>query len=321
MDKVKIFINSSNLTEDKMVETISIKSLSSKEKMQLILDAEEHVLRIKDGKKRYVKYVTELSRAFALAVPHEKAMEIKDEVGLFQAVKARLVKLSVERAIAEIDYDTAIRQIVSEALVTKEVIDIFDAAGLKKPDLSILSESFLAEVKSMKQKNVAVELLRKLLNDEIRIRLRKNIVMERKFSEMLGNTIKRYQSRAIETVEVIEELIKIAKDIQEAKNRGEELNLNEDEMSFYDALSTNKSAIDVMGNQKLAVIAVELLENVRKNTGVDWTERESVRARIRVMVKKILRKYKYPPDLEERAVQLVLEQASRICADLSEKEN
>ncbi|MBU1198881.1 MAG: type I restriction endonuclease subunit R [Nanoarchaeota archaeon] len=296
--------------------------VSPKEKMQLILDAEEHILnpKLKDGKKRYIKYVTELSKAFALAVPQPKAMEIKDEVGFFQAVKARLIKLTTDRAESGIDYDSAVKQIVSEAIVTKDVIDIFDAAGLKKPDLSILSESFLAEVRGMKHKNVAVELLKRLLNDEIRIRLRKNIVMERRFSEMLENAIRKYQNRAIETVEVIETLIEIAKRIEEAKKRGEELNLDEDEMAFYDALSTNKSAIDVMGNEKLAVIATELLEKIQKNVKIDWSERDSVKAKIRLMVKKILKRYKYPPDLQQKAIQLILEQAKRICKELAEKE-
>ena len=209
--------------------------------------------------------------------------------------------------------DTAIKQLVSRAVASTEVMDIFKAVGMERPDISILSEEFLAEVQNLKQKNLAFELLKKLLNDEIKARSRHNIVEARKFSEMLEQSIAQYQKRAITSAEVIEELIKLAKDIKKARKRGETLNLNEDELAFYDALSENESARDVMGDQQLCIIAHDLLEKVKSNVTIDWELREAARARIRVLVKRILRKYGYPPDLQKAATQLVLEQAEVLC--------
>ena len=275
----------------------------------LLRPAQEHILAQEDGKARLVQAVTELSRAFALAVPHEEAMRIRDDVGFFQAVRAVLSKgVPGERKTDE-DLDFAIRQIVSKAIASDEVVDLFAAAGLKKPDISILSDEFLAEVRGMPQRNLAVEMLQRLLNGEIRTRSRKNLVQARTFLEMLEQTVRRYQNRAIETAQVIEELIALAKEMREANTRGEALGLNEDEVAFYDALETNDSAVKVLGDETLMTIARELTETVRKNTTIDWAIRENVRAKIRVMVRRILRKHGYPPDKQEKATQTVLEQA------------
>lgn len=227
----------------------------------------------------------------------------------FQAVRASLVKRAPGEARTEEDLDHAVRQIVSRAVVSEGVVDIFAAAGLAKPDISILSEEFLAEVKGMPQRNLAVELLRKLLSGEIRTRRRKNVVQARSFSEMLEQSLRRYQNRAIQAAQVIEELIGLARDMREANARGEALGLTDDEIAFYDALEANDSAVKVLGDETLRLIARELVRTVRANVKTDWTLRENVRAQLRVLVKRILRKYGYPPDKEERATQTVLEQA------------
>ena len=283
--------------------------------MSLLPAAQEHVLQQENGKNRLVEAVTGLSQAFALAVPHEKALDIRDDVAFFQAVKSVLGKsVSVGRRSPE-EVDHAIRQIVSKAVASDEVIDIFTAAGLKKPDISILSDEFLAEVRGMPQRNLAVEVLRKLLEGEIRTRGRKNIVQGRSFAGMLENAIKRYQNRAIEAAQVIEELIALAKSLREADRRGEELGLTEDEIAFYDALEVNDSAVKVLGDETLRIIARELVRAVRDNLTIDWTMRENVRAQLRVMIKRILRRYGYPPDKQTRATELVLEQAEALSRD------
>lgn len=282
-------------------------------RLTILPAAQEHVLQHRDGKSRLEKAVSDLSKAFALAVPHEKALEIRDDVAFFQAVKSVLIKsiLGDRRSPEEIEH--AIRQIVSNAVVSDKVIDIFTAAGLKRPDISILSDEFLAEVRGMPQRNLAVEMLRKLLDGEIRTRGRKNIVQARSFAEMLENAIKRYQARAIETAQVIEELIALAKDMREADQRGEQLGLSEDEVAFYDALEVNNSAVKVLGDTTLRMIAQELVKAVRGNIKIDWTVRENVRAEMRVIVKRILRRYGYPPDKQASATELILEQAELIC--------
>jgi type I restriction enzyme R subunit len=229
-------------------------------------------------------------------------------VGFFQAVKAVLAK-SPTQQVGRVDAELAIRQIVSNAIVSEDVVDIFAAAGLKKPDISILSDEFLAEIQAMPQRNLAVELLQKLIRGEIKIRSRRNLVQARKFSELIEASLRRYQNRAIETAQVIEELIALAKELNEALRRGERLGLNEDELAFYDALEVNDSAVQVLGDACLRTIAKELVENVRKNTTIDWTQRENVQAKLRVIVKRILKKYGYPPDKQEKATQTVLEQA------------
>jgi len=280
------------------------------EKLSLLPAAQEHILAQDDGKNRLLHAVTELSQAFALAVPHEDAIRIRDDVGFFQAVRAVLAKSTGGEHKTDEDLDHAIRQIISRAVVSDEVFDIFAAAGLKKPDLSILSDEFLAEVRGMPQRNLAVELLQKLLAGEIKTRSRRNVVEARSFAELLERALRKYQNRAIETAQVIEELIQLAKQMREASARGDELGLSEDELAFYDALEANDSAVQVLGDDTLKTIARELVATVRKNVTIDWTIRENVRAQLRVYVKRILRKYGYPPDKQERATQTVLEQAA-----------
>jgi type I restriction enzyme R subunit len=281
------------------------------ERISLIPQAQEHILAQENGKERLVAAVNDLSRAFALSVPDDEAIRIRDEVAFFQTVKAALVKPLVEERRTEEDLNLAVRQIVSRAIVPEQqVMDVFAAAGLEKPDISVLSDEFLAEVRELPQKNLAVEVLRKMLFDEIKTRSRKNVVEARSFADMLEQSIRRYQNRAIESAAVIEELIALAKEMREADKRGEELGLSEAELAFYDALSVNDSAVQVLGDEALRGIAQELVVAVRKNVTIDWTIRENVRAQLRVIVKRILRKHGYPPDKQESATQTVLEQAA-----------
>jgi type I restriction enzyme, R subunit len=279
------------------------------DRLSLLPAAQEHVLALEDGKARLLRSVTDLSQGFALAVPHEEAIRIRDDVGFFQAVRAVLAKSTPGEQKTDEELDHAIRQIISKAMVSDEVVDIFAAAGLKKPDISILSDEFLAEVRDMPQRNLAIELLRKLLSGEIKTRSRRNIVQARSFAELLEQSVRKYQNRAIEAALVIEEMIALAKQMREANARGETLNLSEDELAFYDALEVNDSAVKVLGEPTLVQIARELVETVKRNVTIDWTVRENVRAQLRVIVKRILRKYGYPPDKQEKATQTVLEQA------------
>ena len=253
--------------------------------------------------------VRDLSRAFALAVPHDDAMRIRDDVAFFQAVQSVLNKRAAAEARPEEELEHAVRQIISRAVASEGVIDIFAAAGLEKPDISILSDEFLAEVRGMKRRNLAVELLQKLLKGELAARRRKNVVQARSFAEMLEETLRRYQNRSVEAAQVIEELIELAREMREADARGDELGLSEDELAFYDALETNDSAVQVLGDHTLRDIARELVDTVRQNVTIDWTLRENVRANLRRLVKRILRKHGYPPDKQERATRTVLEQA------------
>ena len=279
------------------------------ERLSVLPAAQEHILVQEDGKERLLRAVTELSRAFALAVPSDPALRIRDDVGFFQAVRTILAKGTPGERRTDEELDHAIRQIVSRAVVSDEVVDIFAAAGLRKPDISILSDEFLAEVREMPQRNLAVELLRKLLAGEIRSRARRNVVQARSFAELLEQALRKYQNRAIETAQVIEELIALAADMRAANARGEELGLTEDELAFYDALETNDSAVKVLGEPELLAIARELTRTVRDNVTIDWTVRDNVRAQLRVLVKRILRKHGYPPDKQAKATQTVLEQA------------
>jgi type I restriction enzyme R subunit len=279
------------------------------ERLGLLPAAQEHILQQENGKDRCLHAVHELSQAFALAVPHEEALRLRDDVAFFQAVQAGLAKRAPGEVRPEEELDHAVRQIISRTVAPEGVVDIFAAAGLAKPDLSILSEEFLAEVRGMPHKNLAVELLRKLLQGELHTRRRTNVVQARSFAVMLEQTIRRYQSRAVEAAQVIEELIHLAQDMREANARGEVLGLSEDELAFYDALETNDSAVQVLGDATLRAIAQELVRTVRANVTIDWTLRENVRAQLRVVVKRILRKHGYPPDKQEQATQTVLEQA------------
>ena len=282
---------------------------NAQERLGLLPAAQEHVLAQEDGKERCLNAVRELSQAFALAVPHPETFRIRDDVGFFQAVRAALSKRATSEARPEEELDLAVRQIISRAVASEGVMDIFAAAGLDKPDISVLSDEFLAEVQGMPQRNLAVELLQKLLKGELYIRRRKNVVQARSFAEMLEQTLRRYQNRAIEAAQVIEELIQLAKEMREANARGEQLGLSDDELAFYDALETNDSAVQVLGDETLRAIARELVDTVRSNVTIDWTLRENVRAKLRAMVKRILRKHGYPPDKQEKATVTVLEQA------------
>jgi len=288
------------------------------EKMALIPAAIDHVLKQNDGKERLLKYVTKLSQAFALAVPNEAALKIRDEVGFFQAVKASLAKTTITKGKSEEQLDSAIKQIVSKAIATDEVVDIFKAAGLKKPEVSILSDTFLADIKDMEHKNLALETLKKLLNDEIKTMQKRNIVQAKSFAEMLERTVKRYQNRSIETAQVIEELVNLAKKIRDDKNRGKKLNLTEEELAFYDALADNDSAVQVLGDETLRKMATELSKTIKNNISIDWTLRENIQAKLRVSIKRLLRKYDYPPDKQKVATELVLKQAKLTCGDLTD---
>ena len=287
---------------------------TSQERLSLLPAAQEHVLAQENGKDRCIQVVRDLSRAFALAVPHENAIRIRDEVAFFQAVQSVLVKRAAAVARPDEELDQAVRQIISRAVAPEGVVDIFAAAGLEKPDISILSDQFLAEVRGMPQRNLAVELLQKLLKGELATRRRKNVVQARSFAEMLEQTLRRYQNRTVEAAQVIEELIQLARELREAGMRGESLGLSEDELAFYDALETNDSAVQVLGDETLRDIARELVEIVRRNVTIDWTLRENVRANLRRLVRRILRKHGYPPDKQEKATRTVLEQAEALSA-------
>jgi len=275
--------------------------------------AANHVLGQKDGKKRFADTALAMSKAFTLCCTLDEARAVREEVAFFQAVKVILTKrdLSQQKKTNE-ERELAIRQIIGSAVVSEEVVDVFEAVGLDKPNIGILDDDFLAEVRNLPERNLAVELLERLLEGEIKTRFAGNVVQEKKFSELLANVVKRYQNRAIETAQVIEELIEMAKKFRAAATRGEELGLTEDEIRFYDALADNESAVRELSDEILKKIAHELTENLRQNLSVDWSARESVRARLRLMVKRILRKYKYPPDLQDAAVTLVLQQAEAL---------
>lgn len=286
------------------------------ERLQLIPAGQEHILQQADGKKRWLQVVMELSCAFALCAASDEATAIRDDVSFFQTLQAALNKQSSKNRKTPEQIDAAIRQLVSKAITTEgQVIDVFTAAGLSKPDISILSDRFLAEVRGLRHKNVAAELLEKLLKDEIKVRSRRNLVQSRIFSDKLKKALNGYHNRAISTMQVIEELIRLAKDLDAATKRGEDLGLTDDEIAFYDALATNNSAVQAMGDAKLKVIAAELITQVKKSVTIDWTLRESARAKIKVMVKRILNRHGYPPDLQEDAVKTVLAQAELLCAD------
>lgn len=290
---------------------------ATSKKLSLILAAEEHILGLEEGKNRYIDEVTALSKAFAIAIPHEEAMDVKDEIAFFQAVKARLVKFEGNGAgMSDDDLETTIRQVIDQALVSEKVIDVFDAAGIKKPDISILSEEFLLELKGMEHKNVALEVLKKLLNDEIRSRQKKNLVKSRSLMEMLEDSIKKYHNKILTAAEVIDELIKLGKEITEMDNEAKQMGLSEFEYAFYTAVANNDSARELMQKDKLRELAVVLTEKIRQNATIDWTIKESVRARLKVIVKRVLRQYGYPPDMQKLATETVLKQAEMIAKEL-----
>lgn len=283
-----------------------------KDKLSVILKAEDFILGLPDGKTRFIREVGLLSQAYALAKPHQATMDNAEEIAFFQAVRARLANFDSDRPEVAEGYETVIKNIVDSALYSDKVIDIFDAAGLAKPEISILSEEFLKEIQGMKYKNVAIELLKKLLADEIKIRSKHNITKSKSLLDMLDGALKKYQNNLLTTAEIIEELIRIAREINAAGKRGEELGLSEDELAFYDALETNDSAVAVLGDDTLRDIARELADKVRSNATIDWTLKESVRARLMVLVRRTLKRYGYPPDKQEKAIQTVMEQAENL---------
>jgi type I restriction enzyme R subunit len=298
-------------------------TLPPREKLNYILDASNYILGIKEedgrnGKQRFKDHVTKLQKAFGISVPHPKAFEIRDDLAFFQAIKARFTKFDEQtKTRSSEDIETAIRQIINDAIISNEVVDIFDAAGIAKPHIEILTDEFLEQIKNLPRKNLALELLKRLLNDEIKKRSTYNLIQSKKFSEMLADAVKRYQSGLVEAAQLIEELIKLAQDIKEADRRGEKLNLRQDELAFYDALADNPSAETIMGDEILKAIAHELVDSVRRNTSIDWQLKESVQAKLRVLVKRILRKYKYPPDDPKTgeyttSVKKVLDQAEQL---------
>ncbi|WP_454245199.1 type I restriction endonuclease subunit R [Psychroflexus sp. MBR-150] len=287
-------------------------------KLSMILAAEEHILGLEDGKKRFITEVTALSKAFAIAVPHEQAMDVKDEVSFFQAVKARLAKFdSTGTGRTDEEIETTIRQVIDQALVSEQVIDVFDAAGIKKPDISILSEDFLMELKGMEHKNVALEVLKKLLNDEIKARSKKNLVKSKSLKEMLENSIKKYHNKILTAAEVMEELINLSKEIVNMDSEAKTLGLSDFEYAFYTAVANNESAKQLMQQDKLRELAVILTERVKKNASIDWTIKESVRAKLKVIIKRTLRQYGYPPDMQKLATETVLKQAEMIAKELT----
>jgi len=292
--------------------------LKPSERISFVPDTMEHILKEKGKKERFEKEVTALLKSFSLAVPHDKAMKIKEEVGFFQAIKSAITKTTGTGKDTQEKFDTAIKQILSKAVISDRIIDIFEAAGIQKPELSILSEGFLAEVKEMPQKNLAFEALKKLLNDEIRVFSKRNIIQGKSFMDLLDKTIKKYTNKSVEAAQVIEELIELARKVREEKNRGKQQNMTEDELAFYDALEVNDSAVKVLGDETLRKIALELTEMIRDSVTIDWTQRESVQAGIRLKVKKILRKYGYPPDKQEKATMTVIEQAEHIAKNWAE---
>jgi type I restriction enzyme R subunit len=287
---------------------------------QTLARAANHILGLreeggKDGKRRFADTTLALTQAFSLCCTLDEAKAVREEVAFMQAVKVILTKRDITaKKRTDEQRDEAIWQIISNAVVSEQVVDIFDAVGLDKPNIGLLDDEFLAQVKNLPEKNLAVELLERLLEGEIKSRFGSNVVQEKKFSDLLGNVIKRYQNRSIETAQVMEELVEMAKKFREAASRGEILGLTEDEVRFYDALATNESAVKELTDETLKKIAHELTENLRQNLSVDWSERESVRAKLRLMVKRVLRKYKYPPELQEEAVDLVLRQA-QVCGE------
>lgn len=287
------------------------------QKLSTILAAENHILGLAKGKKRYIDNVTALSKAFSIAVPHEQAMGVKDEVGFFQAVKARLVKFEpAGEGTSDVELETTIRQVIDAALVSDQVIDVFDAAGIKKPEISVLSDEFLAELKDHEHQNVALEVLRKLLNDELKSRAKKNLVQSKALLEMLETAIKRYQNKILTAAEVMDELIKVSKEIVASDTEAKHLGLTEFEYAFYTAVANNDSARELMQQDKLRELAVVLTQKVRENASIDWTIKESVRAKLKVIVKRILRQFGYPPDMQLLATETVLKQAEMIADEL-----
>lgn len=294
-------------------------SMSEAQKLPFMMSMADFILSQENGKERYMQAVLEISAAFSLCATTDGAKKIRDEIGLFQGVKSILSKLGKsddKTGKTQEEKEYAIKQLISKAVSGAGIVDIMSALGIEKQDVSILSDEFLADVRKMERKNLAAELLKKLIDNELKVRFKKNIVEHKRFSEMLQNSFNRYQNRMIQTVEVIEELINIAHEINKSSNRGERLGLTNDEVAFYDTLGTNDQAVAVLGDEQLCTIAKLLTEKIRTNVTIDWQTKESVRARLRLEVKKVLRKYGYPPDKEKLAIEKVLEQAEVVAGDI-----
>ncbi|MBK2256667.1 type I restriction endonuclease subunit R [Francisella philomiragia] len=289
----------------------------TRQKLAIILEAEDFILGLENGKKRFVNEVIALSKAFAIAMPHDEAVDAKDEIAFFQAIKARLAKFdSTGTGKTDEQIETAIRQVIDKALVTDQVIDIFDASGIKKPDISVLSDEFLAEVRDYKHKNIALETLKKLLNQEIKARSKTNLVQAKTLKEMLEDSIRRYHSKAISSVEFLDELINQAKEIKNMDTEYQKLGLTEYEYAFYTAVADNESAKEIMQTDKLRELAIELFNRLKSSASIDWTKKESVRAKLRVTVKRTLRQFGYPPDMQKLATDTVLKQAEQLAKEL-----
>ena len=296
--------------------------IEPKKRISIIPNAVEHILKGREKlKERFIRETTALLKAFSLSVPDERAMKIKEEIGFFQVIKSTIVKMnsSGTSTKASEEFDSTIKQIISKSIISDRIIDIFEAAGIEKPDISILSDKFLIEVKNLPQKNLAFEALKKLLKDEIRIMTKKNIVLEKSFMEMLEKTITKYTNKSIEAAQAIEELITLAQKMREERKKGKDLKLNEDEKAFYDALVDCKEAVEVLGDVKLRIIVNELVKMIHSSVKTDWTERENIQADLRLKIKKILKKYGYPPSGQEHATKLVLDQAHVVAEDWAEK--
>ncbi len=300
----------------------TLRAADTAQKLSLILAAEEHILGLEEGRKRYINEVTALSQTFAIAIPHEQAMHAKDEVAFFQAVKARLAKFDSTDEYkgggrTNEDIETTIRQVIDQALVSEQVIDVFDAAGIKKPDISILSDEFLAELKGYQHKNIALEVLKKLLNDELKARAKTNLVQSKSLMEMLENAIKKYHNKVLTAAEVIDELIKISKDIVASDAEAQDMGLSNYEYAFYTAVANNDSAKQLMEQDSLRELAVVLTKKIRENATIDWQIKESVRAKLKVSVKRLLRQYGYPPDMQRLATETILKQAEMLANKLT----
>jgi type I restriction enzyme R subunit len=290
---------------------------STSDKLKIILAAEDYILGLKDGKKRFIDEVAALSKALALAVPNDQAMDVMDEVAFFQAIKARLVKFEPGNGGKGVDVETTIRQVIDKALVTDAVVDIYSMTGIKKPDISILSDDFLKELKGMEHKNIAMEVLKKLLNDDIKARAKRNLVQSRTLLEMLEESIRKYQNKVLTAAQVIEELIRLSQEIRKMDKEPEEMGLSVFEYAFYTAVADNKSARELMQKDVLRQLAIVLTERVRQNATIDWTIKESVRAKLKVIVRRTLRQYGYPPDMQKLATETVLKQAEMMAEELA----
>lgn len=295
-----------------------LSTVDTRRKMVMLLETQDYILGIEKGMERFCREVTALSKAFSLSLPSDEAMAVKEEVAFYQAVKARLTKFTTSgNGRSDEEMETAIRQIIDEAVVSEGVIDVFDAAGIKKPDISILSDEFMEEVRNMEQKNLSIELLKKLLNDEIKARTKRNAMQSKRLSEMLGNTIRKYQNNVLTAAEVIQALIEMGKEVRDSDKEAKEMGLTGFEYAFYTALASNNSAAEVMGDENLKELAMVLVNLVRNNATIDWTKRERVKIRLRAMVKTTLKKYGYPPDLEKIAIENVLEQAKSLADEMT----